>query len=155
MIELLINLLSPAQECSSSNFSFNINALQNTLVTGIKDIRAVASGGGGGGARGAAGPVGPVETRWARHVKSVNGFVFFRLSYFDYSDLQLFAIFIFDIDFSETYLMTSAENSVSEPPNWKFSGGRIPPDPLSPPPPSYKKKPSFGPDFMQDKSYWY
>ena len=41
----------------------------------------------------------------------MNGFVFFRLSYFDYSDLQLFAIFIFEVDFSETYFMTSAENS--------------------------------------------
>ena len=41
----------------------------------------------------------------------MDGFVFFRLSYFDYSDLQLFAIFIFEVYFSETYLMTSAENS--------------------------------------------
>ena len=41
----------------------------------------------------------------------MDGFVFFRLSYFDYSDLQLFAIFIFEVDFSETYFMTSAENS--------------------------------------------
>ena len=46
----------------------------------------------------------------------MDGFVFFRLSYFDYSDLQLFAIFIFEVYFSETYLMTSAENSISEPP---------------------------------------
>ena len=51
-------------------------------------------------------------TCWARHIKSVNGFVFFRLSYFDYSDWQLFAIFTFEVDFSETYFMTSAENSV-------------------------------------------
>ena len=58
----------------------------------------------------------------------MNGFVFFRLSYFDYSDLQLFAIFIFEVDFSETYLMTSAENSISEPPNLKILGGRITPD---------------------------
>ena len=39
----------------------------------------------------------------------MDGFVFFRLRYFDYSDLQLFAIFIFEVDFSETYLMTTAE----------------------------------------------
>ena len=58
----------------------------------------------------------------------MNGFVFFRLSYFDYSDLQLFAIFIFEVDFSETYLMTSAENSISEPPNLKILEGRITPD---------------------------
>ena len=45
----------------------------------------------------------PPWTYWTRHIKSVDGFVFFRLSYFNYSDLQLFAIFIFDVDFSETY----------------------------------------------------
>ena len=45
------------------------------------------------------------------------------------SELQLFAIFIFGVDFSETYLMTSAESSVSEPPNLKNFLGRIPPDP--------------------------
>ena len=28
--------------------------------------------------------------------------------------------FIFEVDFSETYLVTSAKNSVSEPPNLKF-----------------------------------
>ena len=50
---------------------------------------------------------------WAPDIKSVDGFVFFRLGYFDYSNLQFFAIFIFTVDFSETYLM-SAENSISE-----------------------------------------
>ena len=60
----------------------------------------------------------------ARHIKlSVDGLVFFRLSYFDYSDLQLFAIFIFKVDFSETYFLTSAKKSVSEPPNLKIFGG--------------------------------
>ena len=34
------------------------------------------------------------------HIKSVDGFIFFGLSYFGYSDL--FAIFIFEVDFSET-----------------------------------------------------
>ena len=67
--------------------------------------------GGGGEARGAAAP----WTYWTRHIKSVDGSVFFRLSYFNYSDLQLFAIFIFEVDFSETYPMTSAENSVEHP----------------------------------------
>ena len=52
-------------------------------------------------------------------IKSVGEFVFFRISYFDYSDLQLFTIFIFEVDFSETYLMANAENSVLEPPNLK------------------------------------
>ena len=59
-------------------------------------------------------------------------FVFFRLSYFGYSDLQLFAIFIFEVDFSETYLMTSAENNVSEPPNLKFLGDDTPIPPHKP-----------------------
>ena len=36
---------------------------------------------------------------------------------------------LFEVDFSETSLMTSAENSVSEPRNLKFSCGRITPDP--------------------------
>ena len=40
----------------------------------------------------------PHWTSWARHIKSVGGFVLFRLSYFDYSDLQLFSIFIFEVD---------------------------------------------------------
>ena len=48
------------------------------------------------------------------HIKSVDGFVFFRL-YFGYSDLQLFAIFIFEVVFSDTYLVTSAENNVLDP----------------------------------------
>ena len=73
-------------------------------------------------------PPGPVEpgtlSLWIA-LFSLHSVIF----YFDYSDLQLFAIFIFEVDFSETYLMTSAENSVLEPPN--FLGGRIPPDPLS------------------------
>ena len=34
----------------------------------------------------------------------------------------------FEVDFSETYLVTSAQKSVSEPPNLKLFLGRIPPD---------------------------
>ena len=82
----------------------------------------------------------------------MDGLVFFRLSYSDYSDLQLFAIFIFEVDFSETYFLTSAKKSVSEPPNLKIFGGRMPLDPLrrfvpsalTIIPPRYKK-PSYGP----------
>ena len=59
----------------------------------------------------------------------MDGFVFFRLSYFDYSDLQMFAIFIFEVYFSETYLMTSAENSISEPANLKIFQGEDTPRP--------------------------
>ena len=72
----------------------------------------------------------PPWTCWARHIKSLDGFVFFRLSYFDYGDLQLFAIFIFEVDFSETYLMKSVENSISKPSNLKIFSGRIPQTPL-------------------------
>ena len=43
--------------------------------------------------------------------------------------MQLFAIFIFEVYFSETYLMTSAENSISEPPNLKIFWRRITSDP--------------------------
>ena len=51
--------------------------------------RAVASGVVGGGGRGEGG---------LGQIKSVDGFVFFRL-YFGYSDLQLFVIFIFEVVF--------------------------------------------------------
>ena len=49
---------------------------------------------------------------------SVNGFGLF---YLDYSD------FIFEVDFSVTYFMTSAENSVWEPPNPLGEGSPRPP----------------------------
>ena len=63
---------------------------------------------------------------------------------------------IFVVDFSDTYLMTNAENSVLELPNFKIFWGRIPPYPLtrlvpsaleimSPPPPPYYKESSYGP----------
>ena len=100
------------------------------------------------GARGAAAlPPGPVEpgtlSLWM-DLFSLDSVIF----YFDYSDLQLFAIFIFEVDFSETYLMTSAENSVLEPPNLKILGGGYPQTPpkrllpsalaIMPPPPVTK-----------------
>ena len=59
----------------------------------------------------------------------------FRLSYFNYSGLQLFAIFIFEVDISETHLMTSAENSVSEHSQTPLQGGG-----------GGQKKPSYGYD---------
>ena len=52
---------------------------------------------------------------------------------FDYRDLQLFGIFTFEVDFSQTCLMTSAENSILEPPNLKIFLERIPPDPSTRP----------------------
>ena len=45
----------------------------------------------------------PNGTCWAGYIKSVDGFVLLGLSYFDNSDLQLFAIFIFEADFSDTF----------------------------------------------------
>ena len=69
-------------------------------------------------------PPGPVEpgtlTFWM-DLFSLDSVIF----YFDYSDFKLFAIFIFEVDFSWTYLMTNAENSVSEPPNLKNFWGRL------------------------------
>ena len=41
----------------------------------------------------------------------------------------MFAIFIFGVDFSDTSLMTSTENNVSETPNLKIFWGTIPPYP--------------------------
>ena len=35
---------------------------------------------------------------------------------------------LFEVDFSETYLMSSADTSVSEPSNLKIYWGGIPPD---------------------------
>ena len=67
-------------------------------------------------------------TAW--QIKSLDGFVFFRLGFFDCCAWQqLFAIFIFEVDFLETYRMTRADNSVSEPPNLNIFWRRIPPDP--------------------------
>ena len=80
-----------------------------TLTVALFFFKAVASGegwAGGVGARGAAAPLDLLSQ--TRHIKSVDGVVFFRLSYFDYSDLQLFSIFRFEVEFSETCLMTSA-----------------------------------------------
>ena len=78
-----------------------------------------------GGNRGS-GPPPPLDLLSQIHLSlwSVDGFAFFRLSCFDHSDLQLFALFIFDVDFSKTYLKTSAENSVSEPPTLKIFSPR-------------------------------
>ena len=54
------------------------------------------------GARGAAalppGPVEPGTLSLRMDLFSLDSVIF----YFDYSDLQLFAIFIFEVDFSET-----------------------------------------------------
>ena len=109
------------------------------------------------GARGAAAlPPGPVEpgtlSLWM-DLFSLDSVIL----NFDYSDLQLFAIFIFEVDFLETYLMTSAENSVLEPPNFGGEDTPRPPRqgslvplalaimPTPPPPPRYKK-PRYSPD---------
>ena len=45
--------------------------------------------------------------------------------------MDLFSLdsLIFVVDFSDTYLMTNAENSVLELPNFKIFWGRIPPYP--------------------------
>ena len=91
----------------------------------------------------------------------MDGVVFFRLCYFDYSDLQLFAIFRFEVDFSETYLITSAKNSVSEPPNLKIFWRRTPRDPptITRVPSALEtmrpvtKKSSFGPVYASGETH--
>ena len=70
----------------------------------------------------------------------------------------------FKVDFSKTYLMSGAENSVSWPPHLKIFWGRIPTDPLQmlmslalarvPFPPPLTKKPSHGPDRKGGNIKW-
>ena len=105
--------------------------------------RAVAGGGGGGG-RGALYPP-HAPGRVEPDVSSL------------WMDLFSLDSVIFVVDFSDTYLMTNAENSVLELPNFKIFWGRIPPYPLTrlvpsaleimslPPPPPYYKESSYGP----------
>ena len=90
-------------------------------------LRAVASGGGGGGKGGSY----PPWICWTRKIKPVDGLVFFRISYFDYSDLQLFAVFIIRGRLFGDISHYKCWNSVSEPPNLKIFRGRTPPGPLT------------------------
>ena len=79
-------------------------------------------------------------------IKSEDGVVFFILIILTCN--KLFAILIFKVDFSETDLMTSAENSVSELPNLNIVWWRIPPTRLlvimPPPPPPVTKNLAMG-----------
>ena len=62
------------------NFTCDTN--HNSIDSTKRDLtRAVASGGQGGQLGGPP----PPRTYWARHIKFLDGFVFFRLTYFDYS----------------------------------------------------------------------
>ena len=81
-------------------------------------------GGGGGGAR--APPPPPPPTCWARQIKSVVGFVFFRLGYFDYSDLQSYDIFISKVDFPRHISWQVLKVVFWSIQIWKFSGGGPP-----------------------------
>ena len=78
--------ISPFSSC----FTNSCKLKEKEKTTDMYKIRAVASE---GGTRGAAAPP-PSWTCWARQLKPVDGFVSFRLSHFDYSDLQLFVIFV-------------------------------------------------------------
>ena len=82
----LINLLLPSSFSSFLLLLFSLCYQLQRAETCTNCInRAVASEGrGGGGGKGAAALRGPVEPDKS---KSVNRFVFLRLSYFDYSDL--------------------------------------------------------------------
>ena len=93
-------------------------------------IRAIASRGGRGGAGGGGGgpppPPPPPWTCWARQIKSVIGFVFFRLGYFDYSDLQSYDIFISKVDFPRHISWQVLKVVFWSLQIWKFSGGGPP-----------------------------
>ena len=57
-------------------------------------------------ARGATAPPNPPPRPVESDKSGVDGFAFFRLGYFGYSDLQSSATFIFKVGFLEPYLMT-------------------------------------------------
>ena len=73
-------------------------------------------------------PPGPVES----DKSGVDGFAFFRLGYFGYSDLQSSATFIFKVGFLEPYLMTIIVLIITlqSLQIWKFSAGGYPQTPL-------------------------
>ena len=114
-----------------SNLQLRVNMHQSTLRKSILAayVRAVASRGGGG-----KGDSCSPWICWARQIKSVDGFVFFRLSYFDCSDLQLLLFAIF-ISYSRSIFWRHISWQVStivfqSLQIWKFSGGRYPHTPL-------------------------
>ena len=115
-------------------------------------VRAVASG----GAKGTAVPPGPVEpdksSLWM-DLFSLDSVILIVVTCNYYCLPFSFHI---EVDFLETYLMTSVDDSVSERPNLKIFWGKIPPHPptrllpsalaiMPPPPPRRYKKPSYGP----------
>ena len=90
-------------------------------------LRAVASGGWGvGGQEGSylPGPVEPDKSSLWMDLLSLEPVIFVKVTCNCLPFSYLRPIF------SETYLMTSAENNVWEPPNLKMFWGRILPDPL-------------------------
>ena len=89
--------------------------------------RATASG--EGGAQGGAAPPGPVEQDTSSLWMGL--FCLDSVILVIVTCNLLFATFIFKVDILETYLMTSAENGVSKPPNLNIFWVRIPPDPLT------------------------
>ena len=100
----------------------------------MKSEPQLAGGGGGGrGKRGASSPhARPVEpdksTLWMDLFSLDSNFSLVILIIV--TDICL-PFSLFEVDFSETHLMTSAENSVLEPSNLKIFLGRIPPDPTT------------------------
>ena len=82
----------------------------------------------GGGGRGAVAP----RNCWAGQIKSVDGFVPFRLSYFDCSNLYLFSIFT---------------REDTDPPPLQGSWVAI----MPPPPPPRGKKTCYGPAYLPQR----
>ena len=79
----------------------------------------------GGGTRGKIPP--SPWTCWARHIKSVDGVVFFRLSYFGYSDLQLFLPFTYSRSIFRRHISWKMlKRAFQSLQIWKFSWGGYP-----------------------------
>ena len=78
------------------------------LISAEGAYRPVASGGGGAGGQLTPGPVEPDTSSLWMELFSLDSVILIKVTFS-----------LFEVDFSETYLMTSAENSVSEPPNLK------------------------------------
>ena len=121
-----------------SNLQLRVNMHQSTLRKTILAtyVRAVASG----GAKGTAVPPGPVEPDKSSLWMDLLSLDWVILIVVTCNYYCLHFHFIFEVDFLETYLMTSVDDSVSEPPNLKIFWGKIPPHP-----PRRYKKPSYGP----------
>ena len=94
-----------------------------SLATCLTYFRAVASGGGGKAGSCPPRPVDPDTASLWMDLFSLDSVILIIVT------CNCLPFSWFEVDFSETYPMTSAENSVSEPPNLEIFWRRIPPHP--------------------------